>query len=138
MIQRGAIKLSDVPKSVLKDINAKSGSNKKPNKFRNVKTTFDGIIFDSKAEAMRYQQLKLLERAGKISQLRLQPTYLLSPRTKTESKCEYKADFEYIEDGQIIVEDVKGHAAKEYIVKRKWFKTKYPDYVFREIKTSML
>lgn len=103
------------------------------NKYHNKKTVVNGIRFDSKAEAARYQELCLLEKAGEITGLKLQPKYLLCPRTKTEQKCEYKADFEYEQNGKTVVEDVKGHKTKEYVIKRKWFKWKYPEIDFREI-----
>lgn len=44
----------------------------KCNKYRNNKVTYDGIIFDSKKEAQRYAELKLLERTGRIKELRRQ------------------------------------------------------------------
>lgn len=69
----------------------------------------DGIKFDSKAESKRYMELKLLEKAGKISHLILQPMFKL-----TSNKyiiCKYYADFAYInEEGERIVEDVKGYS----------------------------
>lgn len=105
------------------------------NKYGNNKTVVDGIRFDSKAESERYKQLKLLEYAGAITDLKLQPKYLLSPKTTLEAKCEYRADFEYKENGHKVVEDVKGKLTKEYIVKRKWFRQKYPDIEFREFRT---
>lgn len=103
------------------------------NKYSNKKVTVDGITFDSISEANRYRELSLLQRAGKISELKLQPVYLLSPKTQYENKCEYIADFEYIQDGKLVVEDVKGCKTHEYIVKRKWFRYKYPDIIFKEI-----
>lgn len=69
-------------------------------------------IFDSAKEAQRYRELKLLERAKKISNLELQPRFLLQEsfrkNGKTYRKIEYVADFKYIEKGKTIVEDVKG------------------------------
>lgn len=89
-------------------------------KYRNVKTVVDGMQFDSKKEAARYGQLKLLQRAGKISDLRLQPKFdIVVCGTKI---CKYIADFEYIENGIAIVEDVKGKRTREYILKKKLVK----------------
>jgi hypothetical protein len=48
-----------------------------PNKYRNIKTIVDGITFASKKEAKRYSELKLLERAGMITDLELQPAFNL-------------------------------------------------------------
>ena len=81
------------------------------NKYHNKKTVVDNIKFDSKLEANRYSELKLLEKAGQIFDLKLQPRFLLQPsfkyKGKTHRKIEYVADFEYIENGQVVVEDVK-------------------------------
>lgn len=90
-------------------------------KYRNVPTIVDGIRFDSKAEARRYGDLKLLERAGEIRDLRLQPRY---PLTVNGVKvCEYRADFAYLDrTGTPITEDVKGVSTKDFIIKAKLFK----------------
>ena len=62
-------------------------------KFRAVRTTVDGITFASKAEARRYQELRLLEKAGVITELELQPRYQLA--VNNMDICEYRADFTY-------------------------------------------
>lgn len=49
----------------------------KYNKYGNIKTVIDGIKFDSKRESERYLELKLLEKAGEISDLKLQPRFIL-------------------------------------------------------------
>lgn len=101
------------------------------NKYKNKKIIIDGIKFESKAEGKRYSELKLLERAKKISNLELQPCFILQPsfkkNGKTYRKIEYIADFQYEENGQVIVEDVKGMKTKEFQIKRKLFEYKYPD-----------
>lgn len=111
------------------------------NKYRNKKCTLDGIEFDSKKEMRRYSELKLLERAGEISDLKIQVPFLLLPDQyepstevytrgahKGESKkgklleksVQYIADFTYHDRGDnYIVEDVKGKRTKEYIIKKK-------------------
>ncbi len=81
-------------------------------KYRAVKTTVDNIKFDSKREAARYCELKLLLHGGKIQQLELQPEYELLIHKK------YRADFRYYENGELVVEDVKGVRTREYITKR--------------------
>ncbi len=71
------------------------------NKYRNKKVIVDGEEFDSKKEGNRYKELKLLLKAGKISNLELQPRFLLQDGFKkngrTFRKIEYIADFKYIE-----------------------------------------
>lgn len=105
-------------------------------KYHNTKTVADGIKFDSKLEAERYAQLKILERAGVIRDLELQPSFELLPsfrkNGKTWRKTVYKADFRYIlADGdRIIIEDVKGSTAvitDVFRLKQKLFEYKYPE-----------
>ena len=88
-------------------------------KYNNRKTTVEGITFDSKKEAARFQELRLLERAGTIQDLYCQVEYELIPKQKGERACHYVADFVYIENGKKVVEDVKGRRTREYIIKRK-------------------
>lgn len=92
-------------------------------KFGNEK--HDG--FDSRKEARRYQELKLLERAGKITDLKCQVKFELIPAQYEDGKCverpvNYYADFVYTEGRQLVVEDVKSEITrkqKDYIIKRK-------------------
>ena len=111
-------------------------------KYYNKKVVVDGIEFDSKKEGQRYRELSLMQRAGKISGLRLQVPFELVPnqyetitvqlKTKTkqveklvERKIEYVADFVYndLETGETVVEDVKGYkqggAYAVFQIKRK-------------------
>lgn len=85
------------------------------NKFNAKKT--DG--YDSKAEARRAADLKLLERAGKIKDLQEQVPFELVPKQAGERSAVYKADFTYWEDGSFVVEDVKGVKTDLYVLKRK-------------------
>lgn len=90
----------------------------KRSKYRNVKTVVDGITFASKKEANRYQDLKLLEKAGEIIDLDRQITFSLDPYSV--HVCNYIADFVYeTRDGKQVVEDVKGHRTKEYRIKKR-------------------
>lgn len=89
-------------------------------KYGNIKTTTsDGITHDSIKEANRWCELKLLERAGKIQHLQRQVKYALIPKQEGERAVEYIADFVYRENGNLVVEDVKGKKTKDYIIKRK-------------------
>lgn len=108
------------------------------NKYKAIKTTINGIEFDSRKEARRYQDLLLLQRAGVIKKLERQVKFVLIPtqyettvrygkkgqRLKDKQKllekeCSYVADFVYEENGKKIVEDTKGIKTKDYIIKRK-------------------
>lgn len=108
------------------------------NKYKNKKTQIDMYVFDSIAESKRYKELSLLERAGKIENLQLQPKFLLQEsfrkNGKTYRKIEYIADFMYEENGKIIVEDVKGKETEVFKLKRKLFEKKYIGLELRIIK----
>lgn len=87
------------------------------NKYGNKKTVLDGHTFDSKKEAKRYSELKLLERAKEITDLQLQVRYPLMVGGKLI--CTYVADFCYTSGGKKYVEDVKGVRTEVYKLKRK-------------------
>lgn len=107
-------------------------------KYNNKKTQVDMYVFDSIAESKRYKELALLEKAGKITELELQPRFLLQEsfkkNGKTYRKIEYVADFKYIENGQVIVEDVKGKETDVFKLKHKLFENKFPELELRLIK----
>lgn len=121
----------------------------KTNKYSNTKVTINGETFDSKKEARRYSDLKLLERAGKITKLQTQVKFVLIPaqyetyerygkkgqrlkdgKRLLEKECAYIADFVYqdTKTGELVVEDVKSVATKKkesYIIKRKLLLKEY-------------
>ncbi len=122
-----ARKSSKRPSSLEEAVRSITGQPK--NKFNAVKKTVDGIKFDSTREAKRYEELKLLERAGKIRDLEVQPVYELvkSVKYKNAKRAKpamiYTADFRYwdIEKGELVVEDVKSVATAkltDYIMRR--------------------
>jgi hypothetical protein len=108
-------------------------TNNKPSKskYHAQKTTVDGIIFDSKLEAHRYCELKTLEKAGKISDLRLQVPYELIPKHEIEGitirATKYIADFVYKDErtGKEVVEDTKGFKTSDYKRKKKYMLQRY-------------
>ena len=89
------------------------------NKYHARAVRVDGIWFPSQKEAYRYLELKLLERAGVIQDLRLQVPFVLLPKSKYGRAVTYKADFVYIEDGKQVVEDAKGYRTDLYKLKRR-------------------
>lgn len=109
------------------------------NKYGNNSTEYNGMKFDSKAECDRYKELELMQRAkgsNRIYNLRRQVKFVLIEKQPDESAVTYTADFAYVQNGDMIVEDVKSVATakdKAYIIKRKMFKQKYKDYQFREV-----
>lgn len=131
---------------------AKKHAPKKRSKYGGVKTTVDGITFDSKREAHRYRELKLMQQAGQIRDLRWQPRYTLFALVlasadlrdanagaivnRRQAVCEYIGDFEYLApDDEFaeaawhrVVEDVKSPATRlkeVYRLKRKLFEAQY-------------
>lgn len=93
-------------------------------KYNSKKIIIDKETFDSDLEATRYLELKLLERAGRISELQRQVKFNLLPsqagKNRREKAVSYIADFVYKDnDGIKVVEDVKGVRTTEYILKRK-------------------
>lgn len=92
-------------------------------KYRNTKTIADGIVFDSLKEATRYQELKLLEKAGIIKKLELQPRIKIviggvEVKFDTGRQVYYRGDFRYIQDGKYVTEDTKGFRTRDYKLKK--------------------
>lgn len=118
----------------------------KTNKYNAKKVSLDGIEFDSKKEARRYQELLLLQKAGEIYMLERQKVYELLPAQREpdtvgkrgglikgkllERAVEYVADFVYTDkNGKTVVEDVKGFreggAYAVFVLKRKLMLYRY-------------
>lgn len=113
----------------------------KKNKYNAKKVEYDGLLFDSQKEVLRYKELSLLRSEGIISNLQRQVKYVLIPTQREpavlgprgevkpgkliENECSYIADFVYTvnETGETVVEDVKGYkkgeAYKVFTIKRK-------------------
>lgn len=103
------------------------------NKYHAHKVKVGDEVFDSRKELRRWEELCMLEKAGHISGLKRQVKYLLIPSQREtiikkgkprqgkviEREVSYIADFVYTENGQVIVEDVKGFKTKDYVIKRK-------------------
>lgn len=99
-----------------------TGKAGKPRKFRNVPVEVDGIRFDSKKEARRWGELRLMERASLIADLKRQVRYRLD--VNGLHVCDYIADFTYLEGSGagLTVEDVKGVATDVFRLKAKLMK----------------
>ena len=124
-------------------------------KYKAVKTTIDGITFDSKKEAKRYTELKLLEKAGHITHLELQPEYQIT--INGAKICTYKADFRYFtvraesnersynskgewqtptmtgDKEGMVLEDVKGFKTPIYRLKKRLVEASYPGTLIKEV-----
>lgn len=107
---------------------AEVDSSKRKSKYNNTKTEDDGLKFDSQKECRRYKSLKIMERAGQISDLRhhvifeLVPSVKYSTATRAKPALRYEADFTYMENGLLVVEDVKSKDVTEkdkvYVIKK--------------------
>lgn len=104
-------------------------------KYRNKRTEYDGIKFDSIKEKNYYIKLKLLEKSGKIKDLKLQVKFELQPSFKFKGKTiraiNYVADFTYYEENRLVIVDTKGYRTKEYLLKKKMMN--YRGYDIEEI-----
>lgn len=104
-------------------------------KYRNKMVMVDGIRFDSMAEAYRYRELVLLEKAATISELETQVPF--DVQINGSRICKYYADFSYVvNDGRVVAEDVKGVETALFKLKWKLVKALYPDVEFRLIKAK--
>tara|TARA_R110000787_G_scaffold160652_4_gene274237 strand:+ start:992 stop:1336 length:345 start_codon:yes stop_codon:yes gene_type:complete len=94
-------------------------------KYNAVKTEVDGIVFDSKAEAKRYGELRLLLMADEIRQIELQPKFPC--HVNGDLICTYVADFKYRDQrtGERVIEDVKGMKTPVYKLKKKLVEALY-------------
>lgn len=97
----------------------------RPRKYRNKPCEVDGMRFDSKAEARRWQILKLLERAGGITGLERQTPYRLE--VEGHLIATMIPDFRYVEDGRVVVDDTKGAApTPDWLIKARLLRALFP------------
>jgi hypothetical protein len=109
-------------------------------KYRAVKAQCGaGHTHDSKREAIRCNELHILQVAGEITDLMIHPQYwfvingrqLKHPNGR---RVGYKSDFEYIENGMLVTEDVKGVIVRDWPLRRAVFKALFPNHDLRETK----
>ena len=114
------------------------GVKRSKSKYNNEKTEVDGILFDSRKEANRYCELKILKAAGIIKDFKMQVPFVLQEGFRKGKRwhqaIKYIADFvvEYPDEHKEI-EDCKGFRNQVYINKMKMFEAKYPDLTIREL-----
>lgn len=105
------------------------------NKYRAQKTKIDNITFDSKGEAKRYAELRLLDRAGVISDLQCQPRFELQPGFRRNGRAVramvYTADFQYQDGPHVVVEDFKGRETTDFKMRERLFLARFPEYLYR-------
>ena len=108
----------------------------KESKYHAKKVEIEGVQFDSKKEAQGWVRLQNLQRMGVISELQRQVRFELVPKQKDERAVYYVADYVFKEGDKLVVADCKSSMTKKlpsYIIKRKLFKFRYPEYEFREM-----
>lgn len=109
-------------------------------KYRAVKAQCQtGHTHDSKREAIRCNELHALQGAGKISDLTIHPQYwfIINGRQLKHPngrRVGYKSDFEYVENGFKITEDVKGVIVRDWPLRRAVFIALFPEHTLRETK----
>lgn len=112
-----------------------------PSKYHSHKIKAEGLTFDSRKEYARWKELRLMERAGAIKDLRRQVKFVLIPAQYGQSttgprggvkkgqllerECAYIADFVYVKDGQTVVEDAKGFRTEAFKIKKKLMLDRY-------------
>ena len=116
---------------------------KRRGKYNNRQVQADGHTFDSQAEHRRYCELKLLEQAGDIEDLRVHTRWELQPAFQAPDgqrvrAITYEDDFSYFDfdKDRFVVEDVKGHQTAVFKIKAKMFRFSYPDFDFRIVKAK--
>jgi len=113
-------------------------------KYGAKKTQVNGITFSSRLEADRYQQLLLLEKAGEIAELKLQPELQImegwvDPETGEKHRSRfYVGDFKYLDMASHawVIEDTKGVETAVFGLKWEYVQSEYPQYVFRKLTRS--
>lgn len=116
------------------------GVSERKNKYNAQPETIDEITFKSKKEALEYSRLKLMERAGAISELKTQPPFILQPANRKQKirQVKYTADFMYYDNGKrrTVVVETKGMKTEAYRIRRnlflQWLQDNNPDWVFVE------
>ena len=112
------------------------------NKYHARSVDYDGYHFDSQKEYVRYQELKLLQKAGEIIDIAVHPEFILldkfTYRGQVIQGIKYSPDFMYTEcNGETkVIEEVKGGKAtrtRDFELRRKLFLHKYPDFDYRII-----
>ncbi len=126
-------KLLHVEKETQRECSLFSG---KKAKYNNQKAVIDGHTFPSQKEANRYMELKMLQRAGVVTSIELQPEFMLKDGFVKGGKkflpIKYRADFRVTyRDGHIEIEDTKGYGTKEFAIKRKLFEDRYQDLTLK-------
>lgn len=119
-------------RQIYRKVAAEQGQKAAKRKYNNQPTERRGIKFDSRKEANRFEELMLLQEAGEIAELKLQPQFTLQESYVTTDgerirAIRYVADFSYWRQGEFVVEDVKSKATAtaQYKMKKKLMQERF-------------
>ena len=119
-------------RQIYRKVAEEQGKKETRRKYNNQPTERNGIRFDSRKEADRYEELMLLQKAGEIAELKLQPQFTLqesyvTPEGERIRAIRYVADFSYWREGELVVEDVKSKATAtaQYKMKKKLMQERF-------------
>jgi hypothetical protein len=101
----------------------------KPTKYKNKATTYKQMVFDSKLECLRYQELELLQQSGRILELQRQVSFDLI--VNGQKLCKIIPDFTYFEDRRFVVEDSKGYWTDLSKFKWRLFRILFPSTIIK-------
>lgn len=102
-------------------------------KYHIHKVARDGIVYDSQAEAGRHRDLLLMEGAGKIEALHYHGLRFALGKSDKGRMITYTPDFTYIEDGQLVAEEIKGPRVRDWPVRAALFKEKFPEWALQVV-----
>lgn len=117
----------------MQELGHRSGIARRRRKYGNVSTVVDSHRFDSQLEARRYQELRVLWMTGQIACLEVHPRFALEVNGTRIGY--YEADFGYMENRQLVIEDCKGVLTPLYRWKKAHLKAQY-GYEIREIRKA--
>ncbi len=126
-LHKSGVKLKKDNLSYLRICNQFPTTTCQKSKFNAKKITVDGVTFDSKLEYERFCELTLLQKAGKIENLRHHVKFPLIEKSENGREIAYEADFVYEENGETVVEDTKSEPTKTrlYSLKKRLLLEKY-------------
>ena len=98
------------------------------NKYHVSRIAIDGVVYDSNAEALQHQTLKLLEKAGQIEALHYHGIRFSLGKSDKGKLISYTPDFTYIKDGRLVAHEVKGVRVRDWPVRAALFAQAYPEW----------
>jgi len=101
------------------------------NKYNIKKITLGGVTYDSEAEGARHFALIEAEKKGEITALHYHGLRFYLGKSDKNRSITYRPDFIYIEDGQLVAEEIKGPVVRDFPVRMALFKEMFPEWMLR-------